>query len=84
MQRLSAADGPGDQAFCGTTAPRPDVESYLVQLSGGPCTGRGHLTVVHAKDFRAVRDMAIVRLFLDTGIRLDELAKLHIDDVDLD
>jgi hypothetical protein len=38
--------------------------------------GRGHLTVVHAKDFRAVRDTAFVRL--------DELAKLHVDDVDLD
>jgi integrase len=25
-----------------------------------------------------------VRLFLDTGMRLDELAKLRVDDVDLD
>ena len=30
------------------------------------------------------RDTAIVRLFLDTGMRLSELAKLRLDEVDLD
>jgi site-specific recombinase XerD len=36
------------------------------------------------KDFAELRDTAIVRLFLDTGMRLDELAKLRVDDLDLD
>jgi integrase len=36
------------------------------------------------KEFRSLRDTAIVRLFLDTGMRLDELAKLRVDDVDPD
>ena len=36
------------------------------------------------KDFAARRDMAIVRLFLDTGVRLAELAGLSTEDVDLD
>jgi site-specific recombinase XerD len=30
------------------------------------------------------RDTAIVRLFLDTGMRLSELAKLRVDEIDLD
>jgi site-specific recombinase XerD len=45
---------------------------------------RALLKVCLGKDFRAVRDTAIVRLFLDTGMRLDELARLRLDDVDLD
>jgi site-specific recombinase XerD len=36
------------------------------------------------RDFASVRDTAIIRLFLDTGMRLDELAKLQLADVDLD
>jgi site-specific recombinase XerC len=36
------------------------------------------------KDFATRRDMAIVRLFLDTGVRLAELARLSTEDVDLD
>jgi site-specific recombinase XerD len=36
------------------------------------------------KDFAELRDTAIVRLFLDTGMRLDELAKLRVDDLDPD
>jgi integrase/recombinase XerC len=36
------------------------------------------------KDFASRRDMAIARLFLDTGIRLAELAGLNVEDVDLD
>lgn len=36
------------------------------------------------RDFANRRDMAIVRLFLDTGIRLAELAGLNVEDVDLD
>lgn len=42
------------------------------------------LKVVEGRDFRARRDTAIVRLFLDTGMRLAELAGLRVDDVDLE
>lgn len=45
---------------------------------------RALLKACASKDFRAVRDTAIVRLFLDTGMRLDELAKLRVEDVELD
>lgn len=38
------------------------------------CAGSGFVTR---------RDTAIVRLFLDTGMRLSELAKLRVDDIDL-
>jgi site-specific recombinase XerD len=34
--------------------------------------------------FENLRDMAIIRLLLDTGMRHSELAALHLDDVDLD
>lgn len=36
------------------------------------------------KDFADRRDLAILRLFVDTGMRLSELAGLAVDDVDLD
>ena len=42
------------------------------------------LKVCAGKDFRSVRDTAIVRLFLDTGMRLDELSRLAVEDLDLD
>jgi site-specific recombinase XerD len=45
---------------------------------------RALLKVCAGSDFGSLRDTAIVRLFLDTGMRLDELAKLRVDDVDLD
>ena len=41
--------------------------------------------LVHAcfgEDFRAVRDMAIVRLFVDCGVRLAELTNVELDDLD--
>lgn len=41
----------------------------------GTCAGKG---------FTDRRDLAIVRLFLDTGMRLSELAGLQLDDLDLD
>ena len=34
------------------------------------------------RPFEAARDTAIVRLFLDTGIRLEEMAGIGVDDVD--
>lgn len=36
------------------------------------------------RDFVARRDTAIIRLFLDTGVRLAELTGLAVSDVDLD
>ncbi|MGH9151556.1 MAG: tyrosine-type recombinase/integrase [Acidimicrobiales bacterium] len=39
------------------------------------CSGRGYVDV---------RDTAVIRLFLDTGMRLDELSSLKVEDVDLD
>ena len=35
-------------------------------------------------DFEERRDNAIIRLFLDTGMRRGELAGLHVEDVDFD
>jgi integrase/recombinase XerC len=55
--------------------PVPVLTVEQLRALFGACEGR---------DFAARRDMAIVRLFLDTGIRLAELAGLHVDDVDLD
>ena len=42
------------------------------------------LKVCEGSDFPARRDSAIVRLFLDTGMRRAELAGLTVDDIDLD
>jgi site-specific recombinase XerD len=41
------------------------------------------LKACEGTDFTARRDAAIVRVFLDTGLRLSELSGLQIDDVDL-
>jgi site-specific recombinase XerD len=45
---------------------------------------RALLHVCEGKDFECRRDLAIVRLFLDTGMRLAELANLKVADLDLD
>ncbi|HEY5335197.1 MAG TPA: tyrosine-type recombinase/integrase, partial [Mycobacteriales bacterium] len=42
------------------------------------------LKACEGRDFVARRDTAIVRLFLDTGVRLAELTGLSVSDVDLD
>ncbi len=42
------------------------------------------LKACEGSDFNARRDTAIVRLFLDTGMRRAELAGLKVEDVDLD
>jgi site-specific recombinase XerD len=42
------------------------------------------LRITAGKDFDSRRDHAIIRLFLDTGIRLGEMAGLIVADVDLD
>ena len=45
---------------------------------------RALLKACDGKGFEERRDTAIVRLFVDTGMRLSELANLHVDDLDLD
>lgn len=45
---------------------------------------RAILAVPTGKDFTSRRDVAILRLFIDTGIRLGEMAGLQVSDVDLD
>ena len=42
------------------------------------------LKATDGRDFVSRRDHAIFRLFIDTGMRLGELAGLRVDDVDLD
>ena len=42
------------------------------------------LRACEGRDFMARRDMAIMRLFIDTGMRRSELAYLKVADVDLD
>jgi site-specific recombinase XerD len=42
------------------------------------------LRVCEGRDFISRRDTAVVRLFVDTGMRLSELAGLQVGDVDLD
>lgn len=42
------------------------------------------LAAADGRDFESRRDTAIIRLFLDTGMRLSELTNLTLDDVDLD
>jgi site-specific recombinase XerD len=45
---------------------------------------RALLDTCVGRDFDDLRDQAILRLFLDTGVRLGELAALTLDTVDLD
>lgn len=41
------------------------------------------LAACAGRDFRDLRDLAIVRLFVDTGLRRNELATLRVEDVNL-
>jgi integrase/recombinase XerC len=50
----------------------------------GPEVLRTLLKACAGKAFTDRRDSAIIRLFVDTGMRLSELASLTVDDVDLD
>jgi site-specific recombinase XerD len=45
---------------------------------------RALLRACEGKDFMSRRDTAILRLFIDTGLRRSELAYLRLDDLDLD
>lgn len=42
------------------------------------------LKACEGRDFYARRDMALIRLFIDTGCRLREIVRLAVTDVDLD
>jgi site-specific recombinase XerD len=55
--------------------PVPVLSEDKAQALLKACTGSG---------FVPRRDTAIVRLFLDTGMRLSEVTKLRVDEVDLD
>ena len=55
--------------------PVPVLDEAAINRLLGTMTGRG---------FEDRRDTAIVRLFLDTGMRLSEVAGLQLTDVDLD
>ena len=55
--------------------PVPVLDAAAAKALLRVCAGTG---------FVERRDTAIVRLFLDTGMRLNELAKLRVADVDLD
>jgi len=55
--------------------PVPVVRDDLLRAMLAGCSGN---------DFDDRRDNAILRLFIDTGLRLPELTSLHIEDVDFD
>jgi site-specific recombinase XerD len=61
----------------------PKIPEQLTPVVGDAAI-RALLKACAGKEFRAQRDTAIIRLLLDTGMRLDELAKLRVEDVDLD
>lgn len=42
------------------------------------------LKACEGRDFETRRDMAIIRLFVDTGMRLSELSGLKVDDIDFE
>jgi len=45
---------------------------------------RALLASCKGRDFRDRRDTAMIRLFADTGLRLDELTRVEVEDLDLD
>ena len=57
------------------TAPPPVMADEQVRAILNACRGA---------DFRARRDTAIIRLLLDTGLRRTEVARLQLNDIDLD
>ena len=61
----------------------PSVPESLVPVVND-ATLKKLLAACEGKDFTSLRDMAVIRLFMDTGCRLDESAALHQDDLDLD
>ena len=62
---------------------RPKVEPPLVP-DVPDADIRKLLKACEGKAFEAKRDMAILRVFLDTGLRLAECTGIRVDDVDFD
>ena len=62
----------------------PKIPEAPVPIVSGAGLRRLLAPVDAGRDFEARRDAAILRLFLDTGMRLAELAYLRLDDLDLD
>ncbi|WP_086846664.1 tyrosine-type recombinase/integrase [Amycolatopsis kentuckyensis] len=61
---------------------QPDTPDKLAPVVSDDVLAR-LLDTCRGKSYRDRRDMAIIRLFLDTGARLTEVANLKLADVDL-
>lgn len=61
--------------------PRKFVEKVIEPLADEVVTAL--LNDTSGRDFRSLRDRCLVRVFLDSGGRLSEIARLEIGDVDL-
>lgn len=66
-----------------TDIPAPKVPDVLIDIFSEDDL-RALLHVCEGKSFYERRDIAIVRLFMDTGMRLGELTALTLDDLDMD
>lgn len=70
-----------------STSPMAKMTPPAVPEKAVPVIGleklRALLRVCEGKDFAQRRDMAIIRLFLDTGARRAELAALTVEDIDV-
>jgi site-specific recombinase XerD len=62
---------------------RPRIPEELVPVLDDDAL-RKLLATASTKSFLDVRDMAIMRLFIDTGMRLGEMAGLKLEDIDRD
>lgn len=71
-----------------TESPMARMKAPLVPEIPVPVLGddelRRLLKVCEGPGFKQRRDLAIIRLFIDTGMRLNELAGLKVDDIDFD
>lgn len=69
-----------------TVSPLAKVPRPMVPETPVPVVGDADLVVllksVSGRDFEARRDNAILRLFLDCGVRLDELGRLAVESID--
>ena len=61
----------------------PTVPEELVPVLSDDAL-RALLATATGSEFESRRDMAIMRLFIDTGMRLGEMAGLKLDDIDRD
>nr|WP_296067975.1 tyrosine-type recombinase/integrase [uncultured Actinoplanes sp.] len=61
---------------------QPKTAQVLIPILGDDDTAK-ILATCKGKDYLALRDEAIIRIFYNTGARLSEVAGLQLDDVDL-